>query len=330
MLTYQDLLPEDGGYFQFMRETVEPYLAVHRTEGFFASKDDKRLYYECEILPDAKGAVVISHGYNESAEKFREMAYWFMQMGFSVFALDHRGHGRSHRLSPDLALTDIESFSDYVRDLHCFVKKIVQPKAKGLPLYLYGHSMGGAVSILYLQNHPSVFQKAILTSPMLKPKTEGIPTTVTRAMSAVCRIFGRGDRLVFTAKSGFNDNEQFETSPDTSVERFEYYRQKRVAYPYLQNSYPSYRWVNESLRIGRYMLDPIRCARIKIPVLLFSAGDDDLVFRREQDIFVSLLVNGELQCEDRARHEIYMSTNDVMADYLSEIETFLKTRFTKK
>lgn len=330
MLTFQDILPEDGGYFQFMRETVEPYLCSYRKEGFFSSKDEKKLYYECEILPSAKGAVVISHGYNESAEKFREMAYWFMQMGFSVFTLDHRGHGRSHRLSPDLALTDIESFSDYVRDLHCFVKKIVQPNTVGLPLYLYGHSMGGAVSILYLQNHPSVFRKAILTAPMLKPKTEGIPTPVTRAMSAVCRVFGKGDKLVFTAKAGFNDNEQFESSPDTSKERFEYYRQKRVAYPYLQNSYPTYRWVNESLRIGKYMLDPIRVARVKIPVLLFSAGEDDFVFRREQEIFISLLENGELYYEDRARHEIYMSTNDVMADYLSEIETFLKRATQKK
>lgn len=330
MLAFQDLLPEDGGYFQFMQETVEPYLISHRIEGFFSSKDEKRLYYEYELLPDAKGAVVISHGYNESAEKFREMAYWFMKMGFSVFALDHRGHGRSYRLSPDLALTDIESFSDYVRDLHCFVKKIVQPNTKGLPLYLYGHSMGGAISILYLQNHPTVFQKAILTAPMLKPKTEGIPTPVTRAMSAVCRIFGKGDKLVFTARAGFNDNEQFENSPDTSIERFEYYKHKRVMYPYLQNSYPSYRWVNESLRIGKFMLDPIRCARVKLPVLLFSAGEDDFVFRREQEVFVSLISNGKIQYEDRARHEIYMSTNDVMSNYLSEIETFLESAPSKK
>lgn len=323
MLDFKTLLPEEGRYFQFMQEIVEPYLAQYRTEGFFSSKDGKKLYYEYEKMPNSKGAVVISHGYNESAEKFREMAYWFMQMGFSVFAIDHRGHGRSFRLSPDLALTDVESFSDYTRDLHFFIKKIVLPNTVDLPLYLYGHSMGGAVSILYMQNHPNVFKKAILTAPMLKPKTENIPTPITRVVSAVSRIFGKGDKMVFTTKGGFNENEQFENSPDTSKERFEYYRKKRVAHPYLQNSYPTYRWVNESLRVGGYMLDPIRCNRVKAPILLFSAGEDSFVFKREQEIFISLIPNGEIFYEDRARHEIYMSTNDVMGDYLIEIERFL-------
>lgn len=324
MLDYVNLLPRDGAYFDWMKETVEPYLAEHRKAGFFASKDEHKMYYEYEILPEAKGAVVISHGFLESAEKFREMAYWFMQMGYSVFALDHRGHGRSHRLSHDLALTDVESFSDYVRDLHCFVKKIVVPNAKGLPLYLYGHSMGGAIAILYLQNHSDVFKKAILTAPMLRPKTSGIPTQITRAVSAVCRVVGKGNKIVFVSKPGFNENELFEDSPDTSKERFEYYRQKRREYPYLQNSYPTYRWINESLRIGKYMLDPIRCGRVRASVLLFSAGEDSFVYKREQEIFVSLISDGDIRHEDRARHEIYMSMNDVMADYLSEIEAFLK------
>lgn len=324
MLDFETLLPADGAYFEFMQNTVEPYLAEHRSEGFFSSKDDSKIHYEYELLPNAKGAVVISHGFLESAEKFREMAYWFMQMGFSVFAPDHRGHGRSPRLSPDLALTDVESFADYVKDLHCFVKKVVKPNSKGLPLYLYGHSMGGAISILYLQNHPDVFDKAILTAPMLKPKTAGIPTPVTRALSAAFRVFGKGDQIVFVSKPGFDTNELFENSPDTSKERFEYYRKKRLEYPYLQNSYPTYRWINESLRIGRHMLDPVRCGRIKRPVLLFSAGDDSFVYRREQELFISLIPNGEIRYEDRARHEIYMSTNDVMSDYLGEIEAFLK------
>ncbi|MBO5270862.1 MAG: hypothetical protein J6B77_08755, partial [Clostridia bacterium] len=123
---------------------------------------------------------------------------------------------------------------------------------------------------------------------------------------------------------GFDPNEQFEDSPDTSKERFEYYRQKRVSNPYLQNTYPSYRWLNESLRIGSVMLDPDRCARVKIPVLLFSAGDDAFVHRKEQEIFISLIDRGEILYEERARHEIYMSTNDVMRDYLTSVFDFFE------
>ena len=324
MLNFAQDLPKDTQYTEWMQTVVEPYLASRRVSGFFASRDDARLYYEYTLHESPKAAVVISHGFTESAEKFREMAYWFLQMGYSVFALDHRGHGRSHRLSIDFAMTDVESFSDYVRDLHCFVKKIVKPNTVGLPLYLYGHSMGGAVAVLYLQNHPSVFRKAILNAPMLKPKTANYPASVTRLLSAALRIGGQAEKRVFTYKEGFDPNEQFEDSPDTSKERFEYYRQKRVSNPYLQNTYPSYRWLNESLRIGSVMLDPDRCARVKIPVLLFSAGDDAFVHRKEQEIFISLIDRGEILYEERARHEIYMSTNDVMRDYLTSVFDFFE------
>jgi len=323
MLDFKTLLPTDGLYSDWMEHTVEPYLSEHGAVGFFASFDHALIHYEYTCLPNAKGAVVISHGFTESAEKFREMAYWFLQMGYSVFALDHRGHGRSHRLSADFALTDVGSFSDYVRDLHCFVRRIVKPNSKGLPLYLYGHSMGGAISILYVQKYPSIFQKMILTSPMLKPKTAGIPAPITRTLSGFFRIVGKSNSRVFVSDEGFNENELFEDSPDTSKERFEYYRKKRVSFPYLQNSYPTYRWINESLRIGRLMLMPSRCGKIKMPLLLFSAGEDTLVYRKEQEIFTALVECGEIVYEERARHEIYMSTNDVMVDYLNKIQSFL-------
>lgn len=324
MLDFSILLPKDGTYADFMRHTAEPYLDAHRTEGSFSSWDRVNIHYEATLLSGAIGSVVISHGFVESAEKFREMTYWFSKMGYNVFAIDHRGHGRSHRIADDLALTDVAHFSDYVEDLHCFLKKIVKPHTKDLPLYLYGHSMGGAISILYLQKHPEVFAKTILTAPMLKPKTAGIPPPVTRGITGLLRIVGKGDRIVFIAKPGFNENERFENSPDTSEERFEYYRQKRLQNPYLQNSYPSYRWVNESLRIGRQMLNRSNCANITCPVLLFSAGKDDFVYRKEQERFISRIPNGKTVYEERARHEIYMSTNDVMAGYLSQIECFLK------
>ena len=325
MLNFSDLLPKDGEYAAWMQTVVEPFLEKYRKNGFFSSYDDAKLYCEYTLHPSPKAAIVLVHGFTESAEKYREMTYWFMQMGYSVFAFDQRGHGRSHRLSVDFAMTDVSSFSNYVRDLHCFIKKIVRPHAKGLPLDLYGHSMGGAVAVLYLENYPSVFRRAILNAPMLKPKTANYPTFVSRSLSAVLRVIGQGEKRVFTYREGFDPYAAFEDSPDTSKERFLYYHQKRIDNPYLQNTYPSYRWLNESLRIVPVMLDPDRCARVHIPVLLFSAGDDTFVHRREQEIFISLIEKGEIVYEEQARHEIYMSTNDVMASYLYSIAHFLQS-----
>ena len=323
MLNFNELLPEEEEYNEFMTETVEPYLSARRTDGYVYTRNGIALHYEYTVKEDAIGAVVISHGFTESAEKFREIAYWMMQMGYSVYAIDHRGHGLSHRNVEDTWLTDVEHFSDYVNDLHCFMRKIVLPTTPGLPHYLYGHSMGGAIAVLYAQAHPQIFDKVILTSPMVKPQTDGIPSIITQLLSDAFRVGGKGAQLVFARKPGFDENEYFEDSPDTSRARFEYYRQKRLSCPHLQNTAPTYRWLNESLRMTRKMLDRERCARITCPVLLFSAGNDLLVFRREQEILVSRIPNGRIVYEERAKHEIYMSEKHVMKDYLREIEEFL-------
>ena len=178
--------------------------------------------------------------------------------------------------------------------------------------------MGGAIAILYVQAHPNMFNKVILNAPMVKPQTDGIPSVITKMLSDAFRVGGKGDRLVFARKSGFNENEYFEDSPDTSRARFEYYRKKRILYPHLQNTATTYRWINESLRMTKKMLDRERCARVTCPVLLFSAGNDLFVFRREQEIFVSRLPNGRIVYEECAKHEIYMSEKHVMKDYLSD------------
>ena len=323
MLDFSTILPEEENYAEFMTEIVEPYLAMRRTEGYVQTRDGKSIHYEYTEKENANGAIVISHGFTESAEKFRELSYWFMQMGYSVYALDHRGHGLSYRCTEDTWLTDVEHFSDYVNDLHCFMRKVVLPSTKGLPRYLFGHSMGGAIAILYVQAHPKFFDKVILNAPMIKPQTDGIPSVITKLLSDAFRVGGRGAQLVFARKSGFNDNEYFEDSPDTSFARFEYYRKKRVLYPHLQNTAPTYRWLNESLRMTKKMLDRERCATVVCPVLLFSAGNDLLVFRREQEMFISRITNGRIVYEERAKHEIYMSEKHVMKDYLTEIEGFL-------
>ena len=323
MPDFNTLLPEEENYAEFMTETVEPYLSARRTEGYVQTRDGKSIHYEYTENDHAIGAIVISHGFTESAEKFRELSYWFMQMGYSVYALDHRGHGLSYRSAEETWLTDVDHFSDYVNDLNCFMRKVVLPGTKGMPRYLFGHSMGGAVAILYVQAHPHVFDKVILNAPMVKPQTDGIPSVITKLLSDAFRIGGKGDRLVFARKAGFNENEYFENSPDTSFARFEYYRKKRVLHPHLQNTAPTYRWLNESLRMTKKMLDRERCAKVTCPVLLISAGNDLFVFRREQEIFVSRIPNGKIIYEERAKHEIYMSEKHVMKDYLAEIEGFL-------
>ena len=123
-------------YAETMVNVVEPFLRENVEEGFFDGFDGNRIHYESYKAIDPKGVIVISHGFTESAEKFHEVSYNFVLMGFNVFAIDHRGHGKSFRLTSDPATVSVDRFEDYVKDLKILVKSIVLPSSDNLPLYL--------------------------------------------------------------------------------------------------------------------------------------------------------------------------------------------------
>ena len=56
------------------------YLPVEESRG-----DDGRLYYETYCPADARGAIVISHGFCETIEKYKEVIYYFTKMGLKSF-----------------------------------------------------------------------------------------------------------------------------------------------------------------------------------------------------------------------------------------------------
>ena len=89
-----------------------------------------------------KAIVVVTHGMAEHAARYRGFARHLTRQGFCVYAHDHRGHGRStHPGNPmghfsdnngwDRALDDMEALLSHAANAH-----------PGLPLFLFGHSMG--------------------------------------------------------------------------------------------------------------------------------------------------------------------------------------------
>lgn len=148
-------------YRETMENTVEPQLAAIREELSMPLEDGGVLHAELYEQPSATRAVIVLHGYTESGEKFREMTWYFLQSGFNVYAIDHRGHGKSARSVEETWLTHVDHFSDYVNDLEAFMDHVVLPRTKNLPLCLYAHSMGGAVGGMTLQRHPKRFARAV-------------------------------------------------------------------------------------------------------------------------------------------------------------------------
>ena len=315
-------LISEKNYRQTMENVIEPQLAALREEMDMPLSDGGTLHAELYEQPSAVRSVVILHGYTESGEKFREMTWYFLQSNFSVYAIDHRGHGKSVRSVKETYLTHVDHFEDYVRDSEAFLENVVLPRSKGLPVCLYAHSMGGAVGGMLLLRHPDLFARAVLTAPMIAPSSAPLPQFAGTAAANLMCALGKTKECAFIGKPFDPASETFEASYSTSRARFDYYEQKRIQNAHLQNCAPTYGWVKEAIGVTKVLLNKEQDSKVKTPLLLCQAKRDTIVRLPEQNTFVSQIPNAQLKVFD-AKHEIYMSDDAVMKDYVPTVIDFL-------
>ena len=313
----------EKNYEKMMRTVVEPGLAAMREEVEVQLAGGGSLRAEVYNRFDAKGAVVIVHGYTECAEKYRELCWYFVSEGYSVFVYDQRGHGRSLREVEDLSVTHVEYFDQYVEDLELLMEHVVRPRMSGAPLFLYGHSMGGAVAARMLMKHPDWFARAVLNAPMIRCVTGDFPSFAAEAFVRLqCRM-GKGKERAVVGKPFDPERETFKGSHSTSRARFDYFQQKRIATPHYQNCSPTNSWLREAIGVTRTLLNAENAAKIKTPLLLVQAGLDSIVRLPEQEKFVSLVAGARLLRLDDAKHEIYCGHDDVLLRYYESVFAFL-------
>ena len=312
------LIPE-AKYEKMMHTVVEPGLAAMREEIDMPLAGGGALHAEVYNRYDAKAGVVILHGYTESAEKFREMTWYLVNEGYSVFAMDHRGHGLSVREVEDLSVTHVERFSDYLRDLEQFMDAVVKPRMGGKPLYLFGHSMGGALAAFALMEHPEWFTRAVLNAPMIAPVTAPFPRRFAVLMCSTFCLLGKGKERAFVGKPFDPAGETYEASHMTSRARFEYYQKKRCARPELQNCSPTYSWLRGATAVTEPLMEGAK--KIEAPVLLCQAAQDSIVRLQEQNAFIARVPQGRLVSFD-GKHELYCSCDEVLKGYYKEIAGF--------
>lgn len=275
------VLPEEA-YKQKMPE-ISAQLDACRNEGDFQGHDGRKLHYEFFQAEGSRGAVVVSHGMSEFAGKYHEFAWYLLNQGYDVFLYDQRGHGRSCRMTDRLDLIHVDHFSDYWKDLDCFVREVVQPNTEG-PLYLYAHSMGGAVAVQYLANRPQIFRKAVLSAPMIRPLTGRVSPNFAWLSLSVCVAFGAGKKQFWFSNS-FDPNFPFERSHDRSRVRFERNMEYRLQNPCCCTTPQTIRWVQQAVGIYHILTRKRLLKRIQTPILMISAEKDGIVSGEAQQKF---------------------------------------------
>jgi len=90
----------------------------------------------------ATATVAVVHGFTEHGGRYAALAEALTSRGYSVHALDLRGHGRSGGQR-----VFIHRFDEYLDDVAWFLQ-CVRDREPGKPLFVFGHSMGGTIAAL--------------------------------------------------------------------------------------------------------------------------------------------------------------------------------------
>ena len=320
----EDIIIQEVTFAKFMEDTVEPFLAGRRKEFRITREADKELYCVCYDADNPKGTVIISHGFTETAEKYPEPIYYFVKHGYNVYQPEHCGHGRSYRLVEDLSLVHVDRYERYVTDLLAAAEAAKQAHPQ-LPMFLFGHSMGGGIAAAALSRQPELFDSAVLSSPMIRPLTGTTPWPVAKLLAKLLCCMGKAKQYV-PGGHAYDGNERFEDSASTSRERFAYYQKKRNAEPLFQMNAASCGWLNETARLNRYLMGT-GWKYIQTPLLIFQAQDDTFVSSAEQDRFaekVTAAGNASVRRirVDGTKHEIFNSDDKILQNYWTEILTF--------
>lgn len=154
------------------------------------------------------GIVQISHGMTENVLRYDEFAKYLNSKGFIVYGHDHRGHGLTAKTKEDLGyIADNEGFDWLVKDLYELIMK-VKDDNKGLPIYLFGHSMGSFVSQRFIELHGNEIDGVILSGSNGEP-TKLAPLGILLSNIEI-KLFGRKHTSKMMDRLSFGDfNKKF-------------------------------------------------------------------------------------------------------------------------
>jgi len=155
------------------------------------------------------GSVVVAHGLSEHCERYAPLAEVLCAKGLHVYAMDHRGHGYTVAHLSELGhFADDDGWTKVVADFERVVA-LAKDAHPGLPVGVFGHSMGSSIVAASLYTFPGEADAAVLSGPT------GIVGPIRKLGLAAAhlerlRIGRRGRSKVLNAMSFGDFNKPFE------------------------------------------------------------------------------------------------------------------------
>lgn len=109
-----------------------------------------------------KGIISIVHGMAEHTDRYIEIANYLAHHGYGVFMHDHAGHGKSVKTNEDLGFFGENDGNEKIVDDVKAVVELIKKEYKGVPVIIWGHSMGSFVTRRFIAKYPNCVDGAVV------------------------------------------------------------------------------------------------------------------------------------------------------------------------
>jgi acylglycerol lipase len=269
--------------------------------------DDGLEMYGQDWAPAKKvqAAVCLVHGLGEHSGRYAHVGTTFSQAGFVLSAFDLRGHGKSGG-----PRGHFPSFDALMQDIHRHIA-LTREKYSGLPLFLYGHSLGGLLVLNYATYCEHTLTGVIATGSGLRS-----PVLEQKAKITLSKILG-GMLPKVTIPTGLDPNG---ISRDPQVVRA--YKQDPLVHGLATLS---------AARVGFAAVDRAfaHASEFPVPLLLMNGTADNITYPRGSQEYADLVrADCTLKFWDGLYHEIHNEPEQ--AEVLKFTLNWMKARLKKK
>ncbi len=279
-------------------------------------------YWASPRRPSA-GTVLLLSGRGEFMEKYQETIGELQDRCYDVFSMDWRGQGLSGRETPHRHKGYVADYRHYLDDLDILIEREIRPRGANRLIAL-AHSMGGHVVLRYLKERPAVFERAVLTSPLVDIHLEGLSARLVRPLTRLAVAMGLARRYTVGSGDYEASARRFAGNRLTSdPERFMIEPRAVSNNPDLALGGVTYGWLAATLESIDQVQDPAFAAGIATPLMIITAGDDRVVSNRAQSAICARIPGCVRKTIPGARHEILFESDPIRGEFWRYFERFV-------
>lgn len=230
---------------------------------------------------NTKAVIVLVHGLGEHIQRYNQWADRFKAEDFAFVGVDLPGHGRSSGRRGNIKNYEL------LREMIDILLRTVSNTFPGIPVYLYGHSMGGGIVLDYLIRKNPKIQGAIVTSPWIRLSFQ--PSNMKLIMASVLKHIIPG----LVQSSGLDVTHLSHNETISEVYEKDPLVHGRISVSLFVNT----------VSAGEHSLK--HATDLKVPTLLLHGSDDRICSPEASREFASKSPMVDLKIWDGGYHELH-------------------------